>query len=275
MGLPRLIAQARQATMIGNFSEAENCYTKVLEATPEFYIGYLERSWVYTKKGDRRAAKGDLEKILSLTEDYEDFEFDKKVPAIEFRALAYLFLGKSFSEEKHDSAIGYFTEALDLFRLLNGLVDSPELIQQRIEAYFLRAGEKQQLKQYDDAIDDFTEGMQIAKELMRKPISMNLQLKLRRDIKIGYANRGLCYQQEEDYASARKDFFELGGFDGNYLLGMLHVACGPRRKAELYLTEALKCPIRDKDPNTDENRRRIDVAQMILSLRQQKASKNN
>ncbi|MBI5798244.1 hypothetical protein HZA98_05070 [Candidatus Woesearchaeota archaeon] len=275
MGLPRLIIQARQAMLRGNFSEAENCYTRVLEATPGFYEGYIERSWAYRKKGDRRAAMGDLEKLLSLTEDYEDFEFEQKVPAIEFRALAYLSLGKSFSEEKQDSAIGYFTEALDLFRLLNRLVDSPELTQQRIEVYFLRAEEKHRRKQYADAIDDLTEGMQIAKELMSKAIPVNLQLKLRRDIRRGYANRGFCYQQEEDYASARKDFFELGGFDGNYLLGMLHVVCGPRRKAELYLTEALKFPIQDKNPNTVENQQRISAGQMILSLRQQKASKNN
>jgi len=168
----------------------------IVNASPLFYRGYINRGWVYLKRNDQTHAFSDFDKAIELYPDEAD---------------CYLNRGRAYS------AIGDFNRALSDFDAI--IMINPYYARAYCEKgkiYEIRDDYKQALEAYNTALeinDKYAEVFRRRGHLYYimgdrgKALSdCNMAITLNRNYHLAYYLRGIVYNDEGKYDLAISDF---------------------------------------------------------------------
>ena len=124
----------REFCYAGNYKELINKTTKEIEVDPKNAEAYIERGYIYMKRGDWPEALADFNKVIELNPDIAEVYVDR----------GDLFIKK----KENDKALKDFSKAIDL--------DSSY-----IQAYKNRASLYENNKEYDKALSDYNKAIEL------------------------------------------------------------------------------------------------------------------
>ena len=163
------ISRGTEALQRGQYSEAIEDFTKVIELKPGHAEAYYDRGNAYGGQGEYDRAIQDLTKAIELKEDAEAYalrggiyniqgEYDRAIQdltkAIQLKedyAEAYAFRGFSYRNKgEYDQAIQDLTKAIEL--------------KEDAEAYLARGFSYRNKGEYDQAIQDLTKAIELKED---------------------------------------------------------------------------------------------------------------